>query len=100
MGRNLIPPIEERILKLPKWAQEYIQHLKAEVEIRNSLVKAHAVLCDEDRDWFTIRNLEMDDSVMHLWILNKDKPFPVCDLTRKDILIVGRGNKRSERSDR
>ncbi len=87
--------IKERIRKLPKWAQEHIQSLENEISSRDGLVKAHGVLLDEKRDWFTIRNIEMDSKVMNLWILNSNKPFPVCDLYYKDILIVGRAKKRT-----
>jgi hypothetical protein len=44
------------IKKLPKWAQSHIADLKHEITVSQGLKKAHGLLCDKERDWFTVPN--------------------------------------------
>jgi len=77
-----------RIAKLPKWAQRHIEDLNREIERRDGLVKAHALLCKEQREWFIISN--RINEVERLWLLDKDAPHAICSLGPGDILLVGR----------
>ena len=80
--------------KLPKWAQNRLTDLRHEIQALQSLKQIHAILCDRDRDWFTIRNI-VADGMDHnnLWVLHANNPQPVCSLGRGDVLFVGRATK-------
>lgn len=75
---------------LPRWAQRRLRSLRLRVDALQSLRTAHSVL--QDRDWFTLPGpMDQDDAgPRQLWLLNKDHPFPVCSLSRGDVLLVGR----------
>ena len=77
--------------KLPIWARKRIKDLEFKIERLQSLKNIHAILSDVDRDWFPISGptLEGDDYIT-LWILNPNKPHPVCSLGHGDMLFVGR----------
>ena len=80
-----------RIETLPKWAQRHIQNLRREIDRRDSLVTAHSLLCEQNRDWFTIRGSKRDGS-MKLWLLNHDQPHAVCSIGPDYVLLVARAN--------
>lgn len=90
--------LQRRLATLPKWAQEHIEELKAEIRRREALKEVHAILSDKDRDWFTIRNdgsvggLEGKD-FFRLWIIQNDDPRPICSLGKGDLLFVARAKR-------
>jgi hypothetical protein len=63
----------DKIVKLPKWAQLHISDLQNEINRRDGLVRAHSLLCEEKREWFTIYNHDQD--TMRLWLLDRDAPL-------------------------
>lgn len=82
---------------LPRWAQHRLEEARREVEEARREVEqlraAHAVLLN--RRWFTIqgppeRGATDWPDVYHLWFLDRDHPFPACQLGRGDVLLVGR----------
>ena len=77
--------------KLPKWAQIQIANLRREIE---SIKKIHAILSDQDRDWFQIRDVvpEEEQSVT-LWILRPNTPTAICSLGKEDMVFIGRAKK-------
>lgn len=74
---------------LPKWAQRLIAEQLAELD---SLRSVAAILCDKRRMWFTIPGPRMADNedYRYLWVLDREKPFPICSIGRGDTLIIGR----------
>jgi len=81
--------------KLPKWAQHRLNKLRATINELESYRELHAILSDQDRDWFTITDpfKGCTDECLRLWLLFNDKPHPVCSLYKGDHLFVGRAYK-------
>jgi hypothetical protein len=85
---------------LPKWAQQRLAALRTVVDDRDAELKtlrqAHALLTEGARSWFTLPGPSApDEKPIHLWLLNHDHPFPVCDLGKGDVLLVGRATRPS-----
>jgi hypothetical protein len=76
---------------LPKWARDYIQDLKHEIDRLKAIEEMHAILI-EKRNWFTLPGPEnySDRDVIKLWIFNRDDPFQVAALYPGDKLFIGR----------
>lgn len=82
--------------RLPKWAQDKLEEQRRRIAaLEAEIVRqeaAHAVL--SCRQWFTISGPTCgDDEVRKLWFLDRDRPFPACDLRKGDVLLVGRAGK-------
>lgn len=97
----LIPP--DRWARLPHWVQAEIDKRNVRIlELENALMEtraAHAVL--GERSWFTLNGPTINDmlngeTARHLWLLDHDKPFPVCQLGHGDTLLIGRAIKPGE----
>lgn len=86
---------------LPKWAQEQLAELRRDnlrlQEEMEQTKRAKAVL--ESRNWYTItgpwespgeKPEAVMDEVRYLWILYPNNPYPISDLKRGDVLLVGR----------
>ena len=90
---------EHNIKTLPKWAQQHIaclDQLNDYLEHRNStLENMHAIMCEPKRNWFTLPFSYDDEKTIHLWLLEKDQPVPVCALSKGDLLFVGRAKKEN-----
>ncbi len=82
-----------KIETLPKWAQAYINSLQLEIKRLDSVKQMSAVMAD--RDWFTLPDPfgGCHEDLLHLWILDKDRPFSICALGKGDMLFVGRAKK-------
>ena len=82
---------------LPKWARTHIEALKLKADVAwsrlESIEKMNAVMCEPKRDWFTLPFAHDDDKPVHLWLLDKDQPLPVCALGKGDLFFVGRAKK-------
>lgn len=81
--------------RLPKWAQERMTELRREVNRRDGLQKLHAVLCEPEREWFTIPGppFNSDEKHRNLFVLSRNSADPICDLGPGDLLFVGRAKK-------
>lgn len=76
---------------LPKWAQDRIEGLRAEIKSLQALKELHSILSDRDREWFPIRNIvASNETVNTLWLLYPNKPHALCSLGKNDVLFVGR----------
>lgn len=89
--------MEHNIKTLPIWAQRHICHLEQMndyLESRNKTIEdMNAIMCEPKRDWFTLPFSYDGDKSIHLWLLDKDQPLPVCALGKGDLLFVGRSKK-------
>jgi len=81
--------------KLPKWAQEKMATLRREVQRRDALQQLHGLLCEPERDWFTIQGppFESDEEYRNLFLLNRNSAITFCGLGRGDLLFIGRAKK-------
>lgn len=79
--------------KLPKWAQDLIGKLRADVtraiDDRDRMARASAVL--DEREWFTLQT--WGDESRTFFMLRNDAATPICTLHGKDMLLVGRHRK-------
>lgn len=87
------------ITKLPKWAQELIRDQRTDIEMLQSLKKAHAVL--DGREWFTINGPSKmcpeslsPDGWYYLFYLYPSGAHPACSIGPNDVLLVGRDTNR------
>jgi len=86
---------KHREVTLPIWAQERISQLRRDIESLEGLRQLHGFLVDDERDWFVLPDPVngCNDDKLSLWLLNADKPFPVCTLYKGDKLFIGRATK-------
>ena len=84
------------IKTLPKWAQELIA--KKEHELAN-LRKAHALLSDPERNWFTVKGHDFQDGHWwNLYSLSNSGAVPVCSIGRGAVLLVGHPKNKEKDS--
>jgi hypothetical protein len=87
--------------KLPKWTQELIHTLQNELNRLNTkmatLQNMNAIMCEPKRDWFTLPFSFDNYDTVNLWILDKDRPFSVCSLSKGDLLFIGRKSKDKDK---
>ena len=87
---------EKRDEKLPCWAQSLISELRVHIQLlqnENDVLRSMSTFTVGDkRDWFTIPGpaFEPDEEVRRLYVLNRNDPLPICSLSKKDLLFVGR----------
>ena len=92
------PDIQTRILKLPKWAQEYIASIQSDknyIEDRKNTLERMQSFYQAGREWFTIPGPKFNDNekVRYLWSLSRDGAHAICDLGPNDLLFVGRAKR-------
>ena len=79
-----------RIAHLPKWVRDYILSLKREIERRDDLVKAHALLMDkENTSWYSLNfdQLEMNE-FRELWIIENNRPRPIFSVSKDTTILI------------
>ncbi len=82
---------------LPKWAQTIINDLRIELmfaqERRESVEAVNRIMCRPKREWFTIPGPKFNEGEDHrdLFVLDRNRAWPVCSLGKNDVLFIGRG---------
>ncbi len=87
--------------KLPQWVQQRLAELREESAALQRKIEAlqnvHALTAN-GREWFTVSwpSLDPPGSLLHLWVLDRDHPFPVCSIGDGDVLLIGRATRKKE----
>ena len=91
-------PTEKQIASLPKWAQQYIEHLKLDAvneTQRRERLEAMLPWTFDGMDWFTLfRPPHRQDREIRIFTCDDGGTAKLCTLGRRDFLFIGRSKER------